>query len=336
MITYTRQPDDTFLKQGEFAAVPAEVLIQIGDAKPFSGNYTLAAATQIIEDAIAKKQVKKDVYRILPVPVKEVKVKTPKAPKEPKAPKPPKEKKPPKYDVQQFATIYANTKSLDDVVKATGASRAYAHRALVKLGVYEKPAAKVVPPVVLTEAEESRVAEISAQLAGQADYALDESKETPDANTKRIRKAAIKQLRAEVRKAEREAKKAAEPKKERVFKYSVQQFREIYEATHDVNQIMLATGASKVYIIRALTKLGVYQRPVKATPAPAPAPEPTAVPHGAGAGAPSGNGGPNATATPAPAPEPTPAPKGKKKSAPQQQQPPVETKPLPKGGKGKK
>lgn len=302
MITYTRQEDGTFLKQGEFAAAPTEVLIQIGDAKPFSGNYTLAQAQQIIEDAISKKQVKKDVYRILPVPEKVSKAKAPKPPKEPKAPKPPKEKKPPKYDVQQFATIYQNTKSLDDVCKATGASRAYAHRALVKLGLYEKPAAKVKPAAVLTEAQEARVQEIiAAQLAvdgGVAD-----------------RKAAVKQMKAEARKAERDAKKAAEPKKERVFKYSVQQFREIYEATHDVNQIIVATGASKVYVIRALTKLGVYQKPVKATPAPATVEAPaTLVPE------------------PAPVAEPAPAPK-KRKSAPQQEQPPVETKPAKKSKK---
>ncbi|VVB51598.1 Uncharacterised protein [uncultured archaeon] len=286
MISYTRQDDGTFLKQGEFAAVPAEVLIQIGDSKPFSGNYTLAQATQIIEDAIKKNQVKKDLYRILPVPEKLSKAKTPKAPKEPKAPKAPKEKKPPKYDVQQFAQIYQNTKSLDDVVKATGASRAYAHRALVKLGLYEKPAAKVVAPVVLSEADEARVQEIiQVQLSADGGVAN--------------RKAAIKQLRKEQRTAEREAKRANEPKKERVFKYSVQQFREIYEATGgDVNQIMLTTGASKVYIIRALTKLGVYQKPVKVQPATeptAPAPEPTTVP----------------VSEPSPAPaatEPTPAP----------------------------
>lgn len=308
MITYTKQEDGTFLKAGEFAAAPAEVLIQIGDAKPFSGSYTLAQAQQIIEDAIAKGQVKRDKYAILPVPEKVGKVKTPKAPKEPKAPKPPKEKKPPKYDVQQFATIYQNTKSLEDVCKATGASRAYAHRALVKLGLYEKPVAAVKPAVVLEEAEEARVQEIIAgQLAvdgGVAD-----------------RKAAIKQLRKEQRAAKKAAN--AQPKKARVLKYSVAQFQEIYQSTSDVNQVVLATGASKVYVIRALTKLGVYQKPAKAVPASTEAPvvETPAAP---------------ATET---APAETPAPAAKKrKSAPQQEQPPVESSPAPaaKGKKGKK
>lgn len=298
MITYTKNADGTFTKAGAFAAAPAEVLIQIGDSKPFSGSYTLAQATQIIENAIAKGQVKRDKYAILPVPEKAVKPAKPKAPRAPKAPKQPKEKKPPKYDVQQFATIYQNTKSLDDVCKATGASRAYAHRALVKLGLYEKPATAVKPVAVLTEAQEARVQEIiAAQLA--VDGAVAD------------RKAAIKQLRKEVRTAERIAKKAAEPKKERVLKYSVAQFQEIYQSTNDVNQVVLATGASKVYVIRALTKLGVYQKPVKA--APAPAPTPVAEP------------APEVAAVPAAAEETKPA--KKKKSAPQQEQPPVESKP---------
>jgi hypothetical protein len=62
MITYTKNGDGTYTKAGGFAAAPAEVRIQIGDGKPFSGSYTLDQATHIIEDAIAKGQVAKDKY----------------------------------------------------------------------------------------------------------------------------------------------------------------------------------------------------------------------------------------------------------------------------------
>lgn len=313
MITYTRQPDGTFVKAGEFAAVPAEVRIQIGDTKPFSGSYTLAQATAIIEEAISKNQVQKDVYRILPVEEKAPKAakapkapKEPKAPKQPKAPKPPKEKKerkPPKYDVQQFVTIYKNTGNLEDVMKATGASRAYVHRSLVKLGLYQKPAPKVKPEATLTEAEEARLVEILATFT-----------ETIVGDP---RKLAIKQLRKEQRAANKPPKA---PKAPRVFKYDIQQFAAIYKATGDLNAVVIQTGASKVYAQRALTKLGLYVKPVKQTTAsvtPTPAPAETVV----------------ATEVPAPAVEqaqPTEAPAAVKparvrKSKPHQQAPAVET-----------
>lgn len=252
MITYTKQGDGTYLKAGAFATEPKEVRIQIGETKPFSGSYTLAQATLIIEDAITKKQVAKDVYKILPpeVPVvkavKEPKVKTPKAEKAPKVPKPPKEPKVKtprvvKYDVQKFAAIYAVNKSLDEVCAQTGASKAYAHRALVKLGLYEKPVKAVKAEVVLTEDEVTRVNAIQTEQ-----------------NVDRV--AAIKVLRKEQRAANRPVKT---PKGPRVLKYSLEQFASVYKETGSADAVVAATGASKVYAIRALTKLGLYVKPVK-------------------------------------------------------------------------
>ena len=299
MITYTRQGDGTYLKAGAFASVPtAGVKIQIDDGKPFSGDYTLAQAEHIIEDAMSKGQMKKDVYKIIPIPEKAAKpAKEPKPPREKKV-KEPKAPRVAKYDVQQFATIYKNTKSLDDVVKATGASRAYAHRALVKLGLYEKPVVEPKPEVTLSPEDETRVAELVA--AGTTEAPV-------------TRKAAIKQLRKEQRAARKAAN--AEPKAPRVLKYDVNQFAEIYKATGDVNQIVLQTGASKVYAIRALIKLGVYTKPVKAEkPAPVETPATPVVP---------------ATEAPAEAAKPKRAPKSK----PQQEAPPVEAAPKAKKGK---
>lgn len=68
-ITYTRQEDGTFKKEGEIGAVP-EVRIKIGGQEPFSNTMTLAEATKVVEDAIAKGQVKHDLYSILAEPEK--------------------------------------------------------------------------------------------------------------------------------------------------------------------------------------------------------------------------------------------------------------------------
>ena len=93
-ITYTKQADGTWLKQGEFAAIPAEVRIACGGQPAGGSVYTLQRATEIVEEAIAKGHVKHDLYSIVATEEvvtaateKAAKVKTPKAPKEPKAPK---------------------------------------------------------------------------------------------------------------------------------------------------------------------------------------------------------------------------------------------------------
>jgi hypothetical protein len=95
-ITYTKQADGTFLKEGSFPAAPAEVRIACGN-QPASGSaYTLARAQEIIEEAIAKQQVKHDKYAIVATEenIAEAEVKAEKAAKKvkvPKAPKAPKE-----------------------------------------------------------------------------------------------------------------------------------------------------------------------------------------------------------------------------------------------------
>src|SRR6202007_453788 len=115
---------------------------------PFSGNYTLEQATGIIEDAIAKGQVKKEFYAILPVPekivtptvaqnvelteeevarvnaiqteqnvdrvaaIKQLRKEQRAAAKPPKAPKEPKAPKVKKYSNEQMISVYNETKQL--------------------------------------------------------------------------------------------------------------------------------------------------------------------------------------------------------------------------------
>lgn len=269
MITYTKNADGTFTKAGEFAAVPVEVLIQIGDAKPFSSTYTLQAATTLIEDAIKKNQVKADVYRILPIQEKIGKTKAPREPKaakEPKAPKVPKEKK---YSNEKFVEIYkASNNSLDEVCKQTGASRVWAQRVLVKLGVYVKPIKAAKPEVVLTSEEETRVAQLL--------LACDPASTGPVADLLYPnRAAAIKQLRKEQRIA---ARPAREPKGPRVTKYSKQDFVDAYLVNHSLDEVCAKTGASRVWAQRVLVKLGVWVAPVKPIKADKPASVPDSTP----------------------------------------------------------
>lgn len=162
MITYTRNEDGTYTKAGEFAEPPKAVRISMDDGQPFPDIYTLEAATTLIENTIANQKATKAKYSIF---VEEKKVKAAKAPKEPKESKAPKEPKTPKepkvpkvpkekkvkepkgprktkYDQQQFLAIYALSKSIDEVRKATGASAIYVKWILTKNGVYEKPARK--------------------------------------------------------------------------------------------------------------------------------------------------------------------------------------------------
>jgi hypothetical protein len=216
LISYTRQKDGTFLKEGSFAVTPKEVRLQIGDAPPFENHYTLEQAVNLIEEGIRKNQVKKDLYRILPMPeVEKPKVvKEPKPPREPKV-KVPKEPKAPKYDLEQFVTIYQNTKSIKDVCTATGASYSFVQRTLIDRGLYQK---QVKVPL------------------------------TPEEKAKR-----------------KEERKAANPEaKGRVPKYNVDQFVEIYKATGSHLEVMKQTGASKDYVVRSLTKRGVFVKPVRA------------------------------------------------------------------------
>lgn len=260
MIKYTRNADGTYTKTGGFEKEPTEVRIQVADGRPFSGGYTLAQATAIIEDGIAKNQVQKDSYTILPIESKTPKAeKAPKEPKAPKAPKEPKAAKEPKankYSADDFVRIYNETKSLDAVVKQTGASRVWAQRVLVKHGVWVKPVRAVKPEVELTLEEETRVADIIATLAGQTELPA-------------TRQQAIKQLRKEQRIAARPPKT---PKAPRVLKYSKDDFAVVYAKNHSLKEVCEATGASPVWAQRVLVRLGVWVKPVKAAVTPAPAP----------------------------------------------------------------
>jgi hypothetical protein len=67
MITFTRQQDGTYKREGELAS--QRVQIQIEDQTPF-GIYDLAEAVAFLEDAIAKSQVKMSQYSIVPLEAK--------------------------------------------------------------------------------------------------------------------------------------------------------------------------------------------------------------------------------------------------------------------------
>jgi hypothetical protein len=66
MITFTRQQDGTYKREGELAS--RRVQIQIDNQVPF-GSYDLAEAVAFLEDAIAKGQVKANRYSIVPLAV---------------------------------------------------------------------------------------------------------------------------------------------------------------------------------------------------------------------------------------------------------------------------
>lgn len=308
MITYTRQADDTWLKQGEFAYAPAEVRIQIGDGKPMSSTYTLQAAQALIEDAIAKKQVKQDVYRILPMDEKLGKPSKPEAVlteadearvaeiladpvaaqgldrkaaikqlrKEQKAAgKPVRTPKAKKYSNEKFVEIYqTSNNSLDEVCKQTGASRVWAQRVLVKLGVYVKPIKEAKPEVVLTPEEDARVGAIIAASTNVEGVEAQTAVENGQGILTRAQ--AIKQLRKEQRVAARPAREAKGP---RVTKYSKQDFVDTYLANHSLDEVCTKTGASRVWAQRVLVQQGVWVAPVKAAkPAADPTPAPSVLP----------------------------------------------------------
>jgi hypothetical protein len=64
MITFTRQNDGSYKREGETTS--RKVQIQIENNPPF-GSYKLAEAVEIIESAIAKRQVKVNQYSIVPL-----------------------------------------------------------------------------------------------------------------------------------------------------------------------------------------------------------------------------------------------------------------------------
>jgi hypothetical protein len=67
MITFTLRSDGTYKREGEIAS--RKVQIQVGNRPPF-GSYKLAEAVEIIENAIAKNQVKMSQYSIVPLEAK--------------------------------------------------------------------------------------------------------------------------------------------------------------------------------------------------------------------------------------------------------------------------
>lgn len=309
MITYTRNADNTFTKAGSFAAAPAEVMIQIDGGKPFAQRYNLQQATQLIEDAISKGQVKKDKYSILPIP--EVVAKAPRAPRVPKElkVKEPKGPRVVKYSKDDMLRVYAETKSLDEVVKQVGASRIWAQRVLVNAGVFEKPVREAKPEVTFTPEQEARITVIIEQLATQTEIPA-------------TRQSAVKQLKKEERAANRPAKA---PKAPRVLKYSKEDFVKIYtEQGHSLDAVVAQTGASRVWAQRVLVAQGVWVKPVKVAavvPAPVAEPQPEEPKAAKAPKAVKEPKAPKAPKTPA-----APKPAAKKKSAPNQEVPPVETK----------
>lgn len=302
MITFTKQADGTFLQQGEFTAVPAEVQIKIDDSKPMSTKYTLANAIDLVKTAIAKKQVKGNVYTILAVPEKVETDKSAKAPKvvltpEQKeaakavktaakaaakaekaaskpaaAPKPPRKER--KYSDEKFVEIYkASNNSLDEVVKQTGASRVWAQRVLVRQGVWVAAPKKekvVKPEVQLSPEDESRVNAIiaaSTNVEGaEAQTAAENGQVAP-----LTRAQAIKQLRKEQRAAN---KPVHTPK---ATKYSKADFISIYQSNgNSLDAVVKATGASKVWAQRVLVAAGVWVKAEKPAKAQAATTEPAA------------------------------------------------------------
>jgi hypothetical protein len=67
MITFTLRSDGTYKREGEIAS--RKVQIRVGNRPPF-GSYKLAEAVEIIENAIAKNQVKMSQYSIVPLEAK--------------------------------------------------------------------------------------------------------------------------------------------------------------------------------------------------------------------------------------------------------------------------
>ena len=65
MITFKRQPDNTFSKAGELEPGTRSVQLQIEDRTPF-GSYTIAEALAVIEDGIRWGHLKFDRYSIVP------------------------------------------------------------------------------------------------------------------------------------------------------------------------------------------------------------------------------------------------------------------------------
>lgn len=66
-IRWTRQTDGTYLKTGELPDVRRVQMFIPGRPRPW-GSYSILEATEIIEGAIAKGQVREDVYMIVPAP----------------------------------------------------------------------------------------------------------------------------------------------------------------------------------------------------------------------------------------------------------------------------
>lgn len=147
-ITYTRQADGTFVKSGTGLTEvleKAKVRIFIGP-KPGMAQYSLKEATEIIENAIAKQQVRAEEYSIVPVELPEPEAK-------PHIPNPTpetaaagtctaeKKVRSTKYDVDQMLALFDQTKDVKAVVAATGASEAFTRWTLKKNG-REIPRAK--------------------------------------------------------------------------------------------------------------------------------------------------------------------------------------------------
>ncbi len=67
MITFKRQPDNTFSKAGELEPGTRSVQLQIEDRAPF-GSYSIIEALAIIDHGREFNQLKFDRYSILPAP----------------------------------------------------------------------------------------------------------------------------------------------------------------------------------------------------------------------------------------------------------------------------
>lgn len=161
MIKYTRNEDGTYTKSGEFPAdYSGPVQLKIGGKSPF-GSYTLAEAVKFTEYAIAKGQVKADLYSIVPsarasAPTAEEKTEV----AESSEPKERRERVGKKYSKDDFVTIFqaAKAEGKDDaeavkaVVTATGASYVWVDRVLKQRGVLQGGRRKKVVLAVPTAA----------------------------------------------------------------------------------------------------------------------------------------------------------------------------------------
>lgn len=190
MIQYKRQADGSFLKSGELVA--AEVYIKIDSQESFSNSYTVAQATSIIENAIAKGQVNHDTYSIIPVPEKPLSgaaAKNAAKSAEAVATLTPEE-------LARLATIQAE-QNLEPpaALKVLRKEQKAAAKAAVKAAKPPK-APKASTAKQLTPEEEARVAVILAGLEPGTDQ-----------------KIAVKQLRKEQRVARLAAARAAKPAK---------------------------------------------------------------------------------------------------------------------------